>query len=154
MSRFYTGERSYNPSLVLSASQVHMLEFWWRKRSFAFVGFVCNGIRRKNSWFLPKLYRCNFYLQLKVAQIEWNYTLKTLNEKINSLTPSVEETTEHPSRHQRVLKKRVFELERTTKHLHHSNEQLQTKVLKLEEEIKILQRYSYRYSSCLICKRN
>lgn len=80
-----------------------------------------------------------------MAQIEWNYNLKTLNEKISSLLPSMEETAmEHPSRHQRLLKKRVFDLERTAKHLHHSNEQLQTKMLKLEEEIKILQRFSYR----------
>lgn len=86
-----------------------------------------------------------YYFQLKVAQIEWNYNIKTLNEKISLLTPTTEDTgTEHPSRHQRLLKKRVFELERTAKHMHHTNEQLQSKILKLEEEVQILQQLSYR----------
>lgn len=80
-----------------------------------------------------------------MAQIEWTYNLKTLNEKISALTPPADEiAAEHPSRHQRFLKKRVFDLERTTKHLHRSNEQLQSRILKLEEEIAILQRVSYR----------
>lgn len=84
---------------------------------------------------------------MKVAQIEWNYNLKALNEKISTWTPQTEETVsseQHPSRHQRILKKRIFELERTTKRMHHANEQLQSKVLKMEEEIKILQRLPYR----------
>lgn len=78
-------------------------------------------------------------LQLKAAQLEWNFNWKNLIEK-KTVTP-LEETlnNEHPSRHRRIMKKHITDLERTAKHLKHTNEELQRKVLKLEEEMHIIQ---------------
>lgn len=80
-------------------------------------------------------------LQLKAAQLEWNFNWKNLIEK-KTVVPLQEEgqtSDQHPSRHRRIMKKHILDLERTTKHLRHTNEELQRKVLKLEEEIQIVQ---------------
>lgn len=82
-------------------------------------------------------------LQLKAAQLEWNFNWKNLIEKKtvlpiigDELRPSIDE---HPSRHRRIMKKHVLDLERNTKHLKRTNEELQRKLLKLEEEIQMMQ---------------
>lgn len=86
---------------------------------------------------------CNLNFQLKAAQLEWNYNLKALNEKISSAKElSVEDTSpEKSTRHQRLLRKRVIDIERLTKRLHKENGDIGSKLLRLEEEIKILQKY-------------
>lgn len=79
-------------------------------------------------------------LQLKAAQLEWNFNWKNLIEK-RSVRPEVEDVQsgDHPSRHRRILKKHILDLERNSKHLKHTNEELQRKILKLEEEMQIIQ---------------
>nr|XP_022907876.1 protein scabrous [Onthophagus taurus] len=74
--------------------------------------------------------------QMKALQIEWSQTFNALTSKKGSLP-----TLDHPSRHQRTLRKHVVDVERTAKHLKRTNEALQTKILKLEEEMQILQNF-------------
>lgn len=95
-------------------------------------------------------------LQLKVAQLEWNYNWKTLNEKLSSGTNvHIEDIPqEHSSRHQRLLRKHLMEVQKTTKHLHKENEELRTKMLKMEEEIKILQNYKASSENNLVPGEN
>lgn len=80
-----------------------------------------------------------FYLllQMKALQLEWNYNWNSLNERRS--TVSLENLNDHPSRHQRILRKHIMDLEKVSKHLRRANEELQTKILKLEEEMQILQ---------------
>lgn len=89
------------------------------------------GCKRSHLYFL--------LFQLKVAQLEWNYNWKTLNEKLSAANvPQEIETTEHSSRHQRLLRKRIFDVEKVTKHLHRANQELQSKLAKLETEVRVL----------------
>lgn len=85
-------------------------------------------------------------LQLKAAQIEWNYNWKKLNENKSLPSLTLEDDNNNnnkgqprSSRHQRILKKHVIDLEKNTKSLKRNNEELNRRILKLEEEIKILQ---------------
>lgn len=48
---------------------------------------------------------------------------------------------QHPSRHQRILKKHILSLEKTSKQLRHETDHLKTKLLKVEEEMQLLQKY-------------
>lgn len=95
-----------------------------------------------NAAYISSIYHL---FQLKVAQLEWNYNWKTLNEKLSGTDlPQEAETTEHSSRHQRLLRKRIFAVEKVTKHLHRGNQELQLKLTKLEEEMRVLQKQSQR----------
>lgn len=78
-------------------------------------------------------------LQLKVAQLEWNYNWKILNEKLSDANSSQEENIGHSSRHQRLLRKRIFDLEKVTKHLHRTNQEIQSRLSKLGVEMQSLQ---------------
>lgn len=62
-------------------------------------------------------------------------------EKNEHLTPLEESSNAaaRPSRHHRLMKKHIIQLEKSTTELHRSSEELQSKVLKLEEEVHILQ---------------
>ncbi|XP_068903607.1 protein scabrous [Tenebrio molitor] len=79
--------------------------------------------------------------QLKAAQLEWNHNWQILNEKKMTMEPSSEQPVAHPSRHQRLLKKHVVDLEKASKSLHRDNERLKTRFLKVEEELELLQKY-------------
>ncbi|KAF5296556.1 hypothetical protein FQA39_LY12474 [Lamprigera yunnana] len=76
--------------------------------------------------------------QLKASQLEWNYNWKKMNENKSS-APITLEDGPHTSRHQRILKKHVIDLEKSSKKLSRTNEELRNRVLKLEEETRILQ---------------
>ncbi|KAI4471318.1 fibrinogen/tenascin/angiopoeitin [Holotrichia oblita] len=77
---------------------------------------------------------------MKALQLEWNFNWNSLNEKRSAALPlPLENLNDHPSRHQRILRRHIVDLEKTSKHLRHANEDLQTKILKLEEEVHILQ---------------
>lgn len=78
-------------------------------------------------------------MQLKAAQLEWNFNWKNLIEKKTQIDEEKLIEQNHPSRHRRIMKKHMIDLERTTKHLKHINEELQRKVTKLEEELQIVQ---------------
>ncbi|RZC36719.1 hypothetical protein BDFB_012275, partial [Asbolus verrucosus] len=80
-------------------------------------------------------------LQLKAAQLEWNHNWQILNEKKMTMEPSSEQPVAHPSRHQRLLKKHIVDLEKTSKALHRENERIKTRFLKVEEELALLQKY-------------
>lgn len=88
-------------------------------------------------------------LQLKAAQLEWNHNWQILNEKKSTIeiSSSVEGGGESPppmthlSRHQRLLKKHIADLEKTSKALHRENEHFKTRFLKVEEELELLQKY-------------
>lgn len=82
----------------------------------------------------------NLLLQMKALQLEWNFNWNSLNEKRSAALPlPLENLNDHPSRHQRILRRHIVDLEKASKHLRHANEDLQTKILKLEEEVHILQ---------------
>lgn len=80
-------------------------------------------------------------LQLKAAQLEWTHNWQILNEKKLTMDPSDEQPITHPSRHQRLLKKHIGDLEKTSKALHRENERFKTRFLKVEEELELLQKY-------------
>jgi chromosome segregation ATPase len=88
-----------------------------------------------------RLYNVSLLLQLKAAQLEWNHNWQILNEKKMTMEPSSEQPVAHPSRHQRLLKKHVVDLEKASKSLHRDNERLKTRFLKVEEELELLQKY-------------
>lgn len=81
-------------------------------------------------------------LQLKAAQLEWTHNWQILNQKKQTIEdPSSDIPQAHPSRHQRLLKKHVIDLEKSSKILHRENERLKTRFLKVEEELELLQKY-------------
>lgn len=80
-------------------------------------------------------------LQLKAAQLEWAHNWQILNEKKLTMDSSSEQPIAHPSRHQRLLKKHIGDLEKTSKALHRENERFKTRFLKVEEELELLQKY-------------
>lgn len=76
--------------------------------------------------------------QLKATQLEWNYNWRKMTENKSSLPLTLDDNP-HASRHQRILKKHVVELEKNAKKLKRNNEELRGRILKLEEEMRILQ---------------
>lgn len=80
---------------------------------------------------------------MKAAQLEWNYNWSQLNEQKISLPLTFDERG-HTSRHQRVLKKHVVDLEKRAQTMKKVNDELTSRVLKLEEEIRILQNANTR----------
>ena len=80
-------------------------------------------------------------LQLKAAQLEWNHNWQILSEKKMTIESPSEQPLAHPSRHQRLLKKHVVDLEKASKALHRENERIKTRFLKVEEELELLQKY-------------
>ncbi|XP_025835773.1 protein scabrous-like, partial [Agrilus planipennis] len=77
-------------------------------------------------------------LQLKSTQLEWAHNWKKLNDYTpSSLSGSPpEEFKDHPSRHQRLLKKHIIDLEKIAKRLNKRNDDLEAKIIKLEEQVK------------------
>lgn len=83
-------------------------------------------------------------MQLKTAQLEWNYNWKILQEK----KPAQDDITDlnnmgHASRHQRLLRKHIIELTKSTRQLKDSNKELQSKIKSMEAAMKKMQHGKY-----------
>lgn len=95
--------------------------------------YVCK--MQRECLFCSKLTNAIPLLQLKAAQVEWNYNLKKINDA-ESIQP--DDNQNHASRHHRLLRKHIIDLEKTAKGLKKTDEDLKTKITKLQDDIQNL----------------